>query len=131
MGKSITLEVLTVEEAAQLLKLKPDAVLEAIESGELKVRSKEEIPGPALSEWWKSKGGDSVLLEDFLERIPWLPALYVEATDALESKSNARKWLFKENVALGMKKPIEFADTEEGSSEVLQLIYRIKYGLLS
>jgi putative toxin-antitoxin system antitoxin component (TIGR02293 family) len=131
MGKFITLEVLTVEEAAQLLKLKPDAILKAIESGELKVRSEDEIPGPALSEWWKSKGGDSVLLEDFLDRVPWLPALYVEATDALESKSNARKWLFEKNVALGMKTPIEFAETEEGSSEVLQLIYRIKYGVFS
>ncbi|MDI9526095.1 MAG: MbcA/ParS/Xre antitoxin family protein [Pseudomonadota bacterium] len=131
MRKSITLEVLNVEEAAKLLKLKPDAIFKAIESGELKARSKEEIPGPALSEWWKSKGGDAVLLEDFLERIPWLPALYVEATDALESKSNARAWFFEKNVALGMKTPIEFAETEEGSSEVLQLIYRIRYGLLS
>ncbi len=28
------------------------------------------------------------MLEDFLDRVPWLPVLYVEATDALESKIN-------------------------------------------
>jgi len=45
-------------------------ILDAINSGEFKMRSKEEIPGPALSEWWKAKGDNSVLLEDYLDKIP-------------------------------------------------------------
>ncbi len=74
---------------------------------EFKIRSKEEIPGPALSEWWNAKGDDSVLLEDYLDKIPWLPELFIEATEAVGSKNDARAWLFEENIILGIKMTID------------------------
>ncbi len=48
--------------------------------------------------------------------------------DALES---AADWLRSENLSLGGRTPLEYADTEIGAREVENLLGRIEYGVYS
>ena len=60
----------------------------------------------------------------------WLPALFVEATEAVGSKNDARHSFLKKNIILGVNDH-RFAEAEEGSSKYCNWFYRIKLGLLS
>jgi len=46
-------------------------------------------------------------------------------------ENNAVRWFQQKNLALGLETPLEFARTELGVREVEELLYRIRYSLLS
>ncbi len=61
-------------------------------------------------------------------RIAHLLDLASRVFDALES---AADWLRSENLSLGGRTPLEYADTEIGAREVENLLGRIEYGVYS
>ena len=125
--KRIAIDVLTYEEAADILKLEPETIKKAVKNGEIKADRNCHIPGYALSDWWKSIGGkDGLFLEDYLEKIPWLPVIYARAVEAFSERSSARGWLFKPHMLMGWKSPIEFA--VDYPVDVLDLLSRLVYG---
>ena len=66
-----------------------------------------------------------------LFRIAVLAVLYDRAIEVLGDQERARAW-FKEPVkALGMKTPLQYADTEPGAREVENLLGRLEYGIFS
>jgi hypothetical protein len=130
MTRQTSIEILTFEEAADILKLELETVKDAVEKGFIKAKSLYELPGHALSLWWQSRGGKTgIFLDDYLDDIPSLPVIYARAVDIFESKASARSWLFDAIPALGYKSPVEFA--KENPQGVIDLLDRIEYGGLS
>lgn len=129
MGSDITLELFTFKEAAEFLQLEPETIKQAIDSGEMKVESEYLIPGSVLSKWWRARGGKAIFLEDMLEQIPLLPALYNLAIEVFGTRKKARDWLFEPILALGNVSPIEYAKTDP--SEVISVLLRIEHGVYS
>jgi len=68
---------------------------------------------------------------DESERIYRLSALLEKAEDVLEGKDSAQRWLKTAKKALGGRTPLDYADTEIGSREVMDLLERIEYGVYS
>jgi putative toxin-antitoxin system antitoxin component (TIGR02293 family) len=54
-----------------------------------------------------------------------------KATEVLETKENARRWLGSAQVGLGGAIPLDYAETEVGAREVEDLLGRIEYGVYS
>ena len=57
--------------------------------------------------------------------------LYDRAIEVLGDQERAEAWLKKPNKALGMKTPLQYADTELGAREVENLLGRLEYGVFS
>ena len=57
--------------------------------------------------------------------------LYDRAIEVLGDQERAEAWLKKPNKALGMKTPLQYADTESGAREVENLLGRLEYGVFS
>lgn len=62
------------------------------------------------------------------ERIETLRKL---ATEVLEDEAAADRWLRSEIVALGMKRPIDVATTDEGYETCRVILHRIEFGIYS
>ena len=57
--------------------------------------------------------------------------LYDRAIEVLGDQERAEAWLKAPNKALGMKTPLQYADTESGTREVENLLGRLEYGVFS
>ena len=57
--------------------------------------------------------------------------LYDRAIEVLGDQERAEAWLKKPNKALGMKTPLQYAETESGAREVENLLGRLEYGVFS
>jgi len=65
------------------------------------------------------------------DRLVRFARLMGKATETLESKENARRWLSSPQVGLGGAIPLDYAETEVGAREVEDLLGRIEYGVYS
>ncbi len=72
---------------------------------------------------------DGRLRTDESERVLRIARVYDKALDVLESEDAAENWLKKPARGLGYKIPLEYADTELGAQEVINLLGRIEYGV--
>ena len=57
--------------------------------------------------------------------------LYDRAIEVLGDQERAEAWLKAPQKALGMKTPLQYADTESGAREVENLLGRLEYGIFS
>lgn len=55
----------------------------------------------------------------------------VTATEILGDRDKARQWLLAENHALHGNRPIDLLDTAIGFEDVMDVLYRIEYGVYS
>lgn len=67
---------------------------------------------------------------DESEKIIRLVRLFELAKDVL-GETEAGKWMQEQCLAFGFKTPLEYADTELGAQEVEEVLYRIKFTMLS
>ncbi len=73
----------------------------------------------------KKEGGFTPEESDRLYR---LIVLYERSVDAFRSADAARDWLTRPGRVFGGRNPLQYADTEVGYLELLQVIEGIKYG---
>ncbi len=71
------------------------------------------------------------LQTDESERVFRIAALYDRAIEVLGDQERARAWFKEPKKALGMKTPLQYADTEPGAREVENLLGRLEYGVFS
>jgi putative toxin-antitoxin system antitoxin component (TIGR02293 family) len=69
------------------------------------------------------------LRQDESERVFRLASVYSKAREVFENNKDAEKWLKTPARGLGRKIPLEYADTELGANEVIQLLGRIEHGV--
>ena len=62
------------------------------------------------------------------DRIYRLLDLYERSVDAFQSAEAAQDWLTRPGRVFGGRNPLQYADTEVGYQELLQIIEGIKYG---
>ncbi len=72
---------------------------------------------------------DGRLRTDESERVLRIARVYDKALDVLESEEAAGNWLKKPARGLGYKITLEYADTELGAQEVINLLGRIEHGV--
>jgi putative toxin-antitoxin system antitoxin component (TIGR02293 family) len=65
------------------------------------------------------------------DRLVRFARLMGKATEVLETKENARRWLGSPQIGLGGAVPLDYAETEVGAREVEDLLGRIEYGVYS
>lgn len=71
------------------------------------------------------------LQTDESERLFRIAALYDRAIEVLGDQERAEAWLKAPQKALGMKTPLQYAETELGAREVENLLGRLEYGIFS
>ena len=71
------------------------------------------------------------LKEDSPPPCPHIAVLYDRAIEVLGDQERAEAWLKKPNKALGMKTPLQYAETEPGAREVENLLGRLEHGVFS
>ena len=71
------------------------------------------------------------LQTDESERLFRIAELYDRAIEVLGDQERAEAWLKEPKKALGMKTPLQYADTESGAREVENLLGRLEYGVFS
>jgi len=64
------------------------------------------------------------------ERLYRYAEVFEGATTLFEDEAKARAWLGKPALALGGQTPLDFARSEQGAREVLDVIERLEYGVL-
>ncbi len=84
-----------------------------------------QIPKRTLSR--RRTGGR--LKTDESERVLRIARLYDKALDVFENESAVENWLKKPARGLGYKVPLEYADTEIGTQEIINLLGRIEHGV--
>ena len=57
--------------------------------------------------------------------------LYDRAIEVLGDQERAEAWFKEPKKALGMKTPLQYADTDSGVREVENLLGRLEYGVFS
>lgn len=67
---------------------------------------------------------------DESERLYRYAGIVERATMLFEDEVKARAWLGKPALALGEQTPLDFARSEQGAREVLDVIERLEYGVL-
>ena len=72
---------------------------------------------------------DGRLRPDESERVLRIANIYDKALEVFETEIATEKWLKKPSRGLGYKIPLEYADTEPGAREVLNLLGRIEHGI--
>ena len=65
------------------------------------------------------------------ELIYRLSKVLVTAAEILGDRDRAREWLLTENLALYGNRPIDLLDTAIGFQDVMDVLYRIEYGVYS
>ena len=65
------------------------------------------------------------------DRVLRFARLTGRATEVLEGRENARRWLSSPQAGLGGAVPLDYAETEIGAREVEDLLGRIEYGVYS
>ena len=71
------------------------------------------------------------LSPDQSERMARVARLYVRAIEVLGSRKHALRWLKTSRAQLKGKPPVDFADTELGCQELMNLLGRIEHGVFS
>ena len=64
------------------------------------------------------------------ERLYRYVEVFEKAVELFEDEAKARAWLGKPALALASKAPLDFARSEQGAREVLNMIERLEYGVL-
>ena len=64
------------------------------------------------------------------ERLYRYSEIFTKTFELFENEAKARAWLGKSALALGGKTPLDFARSEQGAREVLDVIERLEYGVL-
>ncbi|MBI2413742.1 MAG: DUF2384 domain-containing protein [Deltaproteobacteria bacterium] len=64
------------------------------------------------------------------DRLFRLAKIYTLAVEVFEDGDMAIKWLNREQIGLGGRRPLEMIQTEAGEKEVENLLGRIEYGVL-
>lgn len=72
-----------------------------------------------------------LLNPDETERVYRVGSLLVRATEVLQDKDEALRWLKTPKKALGGEVPLDLADTEVGADEVKDLLGRIEHGVFT
>ncbi len=68
---------------------------------------------------------------DESERVFRLATLYERAREVLGTNESVKRWFHSPVKGLGGKTPFEFADTEPGAREVMDVLGRIEDGIFS
>ncbi len=71
------------------------------------------------------------LRSDESERVIRIVRLFVRAVEIFGSKDSARQWLRNPQRALGGQIPLNYADTEPGAEEVMNLLGRLEQGVFT
>ena len=85
------------------------------------------IPGRTLSR----RAREGRLRSDESERVVRIARLFIRAGHVLGDADRARQWLKTPKRALAGKTPLEYADTEPGAEEVLNLLGRLEHGVFT
>jgi len=85
------------------------------------------IPGRTLSR--RAKEGR--LRSDESERVIRIARLFMRAVQVLGDAGSARQWLKTPKHALADTPPLEYADTEPGAEEVMNLLGRLENGVFT
>ncbi len=64
------------------------------------------------------------------ERLYRYAEIFEGAANLFEDEAKARAWLAKPALALGGQTPLDFARSEQGAREVLDVLERLEYGVL-
>ena len=72
---------------------------------------------------------DGRLRTDESERVLRVARVYDKALDVFEDEGAVESWLKNPARGLGYKIPLEYADTELGAQEVINLLGRIEHGV--
>ncbi len=64
------------------------------------------------------------------ERLYRYLEIFEKATALFEDEAKAKMWLGRSSLALGSQTPLDFARSERGAREVLDVIERLEYGVL-
>lgn len=64
------------------------------------------------------------------ERLYRYLEIFEKATALFEDEAKAKTWLGRSSLALGGQTPLDFARSERGAREVLDVIERLEYGVL-
>ena len=64
------------------------------------------------------------------ERLYRYAEVFEKAAYLFEDEAKAKAWLAKPALALGGRTPLDFARSEQGAREVLDVIERLEYGVL-
>jgi len=68
---------------------------------------------------------DAYTTEKFIRLI----TVFLEASEILDGKEEARRWIYSDIPSLGNQAPIDLLDTEVGHRLVEQTLLQIKYGM--
>ena len=85
------------------------------------------IPGRTLSR----RAREGRLHSDESERVVRIARLFIRAVQVLGDNDRARQWLKTPKRALAGVTPLEYADTEPGAEEVLNLLGRLEHGVFT
>ena len=120
-----------MEQIAELKKGLPAGMVDAL-ARELEVSRKElaRIAGVAERTLIR-KVQDGRLTTDQSERMARIARLLIRAIEVLDGNEQALRWLKAPRPQLGGKAPLDFADTELGCQEVVNLLGRIEHGVFS
>ena len=77
----------------------------------------------------RSEGGGGALSAAESDRLARLARILVRAEQALGDEEKARRWLTRENRALGDAQPLALLDSDAGAEAVEQVLGRIEHGV--
>ncbi|MCL5966790.1 MAG: DUF2384 domain-containing protein [Deltaproteobacteria bacterium] len=63
------------------------------------------------------------------DRLARLARIFAQAEDVFEDKEKARRWLHKQNRALGGRTPLQALETDIGTLEVERILGRVEFGV--
>jgi len=79
----------------------------------------------------RKRAGRGVLSPEESDRLARVARVIVRAEDALGDREKARRWLDRENRALGGRRPITLLDSDAGAVAVERILGRIEHGIFS
>lgn len=79
--------------------------------------------------WFRVKKNHGKLSLEVSDRLYRIARIYTMVCEVLEDDKLALDWLMKPKFGLGNKVPFDMLQTEAGTQEVENLLWRIEYGL--
>ncbi|MDF7826428.1 DUF2384 domain-containing protein [Pontiellaceae bacterium B12227] len=120
-----------LEQVAEIKAGLPAGIVDAL-CRELEISRKELARVAGVAErTLNRKIQEGRLNADQSERFNRIAGLLNRSIDVLGAKEKAVRWLKNPRTYFGGKPPLDLADTELGSREVLNLLGRIEYGVFS
>jgi putative toxin-antitoxin system antitoxin component (TIGR02293 family) len=81
--------------------------------------------------WIRVRNSNQRLSAVVSDRIYRLARIYALACEVMEDDTIAKEWLSRPQFGLGEKIPLDLLQTEAGTKEVEDLLWRIEYGIVA